>query len=283
VFSERIIHLLIQRGINSMIRFAKSLLCMAAIAGAIMFGRASPAYADIDIQLTIADNSGDSITGTYDFTTSKLLSSTGTGSYSGFFAATTVNGQEVLALVGGAVGGYNVTVSAAVTNASGTPTLAFVNSTNNTISGTGTGLTITSSADGFTTPSSPPAPALLLSTSSSATTNSGNTVTSVTYAGYAGTTLSGSELTSASASYSTPGGAGSGSGPNIYSVFSNGGPYSRTDVLSIGAGNAQFGSLSGQVDVTPLPEPASMMTALAAMPFLAMGAWLRRRKQVAIA
>jgi hypothetical protein len=265
-------------------RFARSLLCVVAIAGAIMLGTASPARADIDIQLTISDKAGDSVTGTYDFTTGKLTNSSGTGSFSGFFAASTVGGQEVLALVGGAVGGYNVTVSAAVTNASGTPTLAFINSTNNTISGTGTGLTITSSADGFTTPSSPPAPALLLATSSSANTNQGNTVTSVTYSGYAGSTLGGSDLSSTSASYSTPGGSGSGSGPNIYGVFSNNGlPYSLTDVLSVGAGTAQFGALSGQVDVTPLPEPASMMTALASVPFLALGAWMRRRKQVAIA
>jgi hypothetical protein len=60
-----------------------------------------------------------------------------------------------------------------------------------------------------------------------------------------------------------------------------------TDVLSftftLSAGSGQDTANVSASTVAVVPEPASMLAALSAAPFLALGAWLRRRKQVAIA
>ncbi|HTU19784.1 MAG TPA: hypothetical protein VMG10_17105 [Gemmataceae bacterium] len=61
-------------------------------------------------------------------------------------------------------------------------------------------------------------------------------------------------------------------------------PFSLTDVLTFTFTSDGTGPDTANVSagtVASAPEPATMITALAAMPFLGIGAWLRRRKQAA--
>jgi|SRR5579884_341726 len=95
-------------------------------------------------------------------------------------------------------------------------------------------------------------------------------------------------LQTASASLGAPGTAALVFSPSTVTTQVPGGtPFSMTDVLTftftLSAGSGQDTANVSASTVAALPEPSSMMAAFAAMPFLAIGAWLRRRKQVAIA
>lgn len=264
-----------------MFRFAKWLLCVAVIAGAIMIGTASPARADTEIMLTISDNVGDSTTATYDFDSHSFVNSNGalgntTGTAPGtFFTLPAPAGQQELAFTG-TVGAYTVTLSDTTSNAPGGAS-AFVNSTNSTVTGNGTGLTFETSAELFSSPSSPPAPALVLSTDSSTTGLGLNSPNMATYTGSAGTALEGNQYASASGSYAI-GPTGSGSGSSISSSPFNATSYTLTNTQTLGSGGLAL-DISGKTEVTAVPEPASVMTFLSAVPFFGLGAWLRRRKQ----
>jgi hypothetical protein len=263
-----------------MFGFVKWLSCVAALAGAVMLGTASPARADIELELTIT-TSGGSVTATYDYTTGEFLNSGGAnGNGSGYTGSFTTFGStsstQQLSFAG-TIGGYTVDLSTSTANVPGSSTEAFVNTDNSQVSGTGTGLTITTSAATFTNPASPPAPALLLSTDSSVTGNS--STTTVGYTGSAVSMPSGSDLASVSGSYTVQSSSATGSGPNLTTTFSST-SYALTDTLNISSGTVSL-DVSGFTEVTPLPEPATLMTAFTAVPFLGLGAWLRRRKQVA--
>jgi hypothetical protein len=239
-----------------MFRFTKWLPVIVGLAVAVTLAATAPARAEIVIDYSL--DGGTTIL-------QAASSSTNTVTFSG------------------ALGGYTIGVSAGVTNAGGTPTLAFVNSTNNTIMGSNTsnpndGLILYVSADGFTSPGSPP-PALL-STGSSANTAPNSSAVTVTYAGYVGTSLlDNSVAVVGPGTYTAPGNAGSGSGTDLSTLFNAPSSYTLTDVLSISAGSVNIAGLNGNVDVTPTPEPATMMAAFTALPFLGIGTWLRRRKQ----
>jgi hypothetical protein len=60
------------------------------------------------------------------------------------------------------------------------------------------------------------------------------------------------------------------------------GGYSLTGVVTFdlsGGGKANFGD---QINVTPTPAPAGVLLALSAFPCLGIGAWLRRRRNLAV-
>jgi hypothetical protein len=258
----------------------------AVIAGVVMLGTASPARADTELMLTLTDGSGDSATATYDFTTKSWVNSNGSSGngfgFSGSFSESgSASGNQILQFYG-ELGGYSVMVSTSTSNAPGGIN-AFVNTSNSSVTGSGSGLAIETSAETFTSPSSPPAPAVELTASSSTTGFNDNATTSANYAAYAGTSLGGSQIASVNGSYTIDSG-GTGNGLPINSnPLTNVSSYSLTSIVSINGGAIDLSNINARAEMVALPEPTNMMAALSAVPFLALGAWLRRRKQVAIA
>ncbi len=154
--------------------------------------------------------------------------------------------------------------------------------TNN--SGTAQTITIEVSAQDFTTPHSPPA--LMLGDTVSGSVVNGTVSGSVQAYADATNALFGQGFsdpglnltiptTNAQGSFSVNGAAVSG-----FNAPANGYSLTFVETLTLSAGASL--TLTGG-NVATLPEPTSMMAALSAVPFLALGAWLRRRKQVAIA
>ncbi len=181
----------------------------------------------------------------------------------------------------GAAGTYNVILSAATDNVPGTPANANVRVFNSTVTGSGNGLILYFSADGFTNPHSPPAD--VLSTSSSGTNMA---VSQLDYAGYVGSTLASvpgggyqSIATAGPGTYSPLTNGGAGSGPSIYTTFNAPSNYVLTQAVSFGAGNINVGTITAEADVTPTPAPASLTLLFSGLPLLGLGRfWLRRRQ-----
>jgi hypothetical protein len=248
-----------KKGIKGMFRFVIWLPCVAALAGAIMLGTAGPARADIELTLTNlstgATASGDpGVTGSTDVYT------------------------------GGTLGNIQIMGSIGFTTSS-TSTNAITELDTYSLTNTGTTaqtLQIMVSANGFTTPSAPP-PMDIFDTISGSTATGSISGTAQGYAD-ASNTLGGTGFSNPglALSYSASGpsqpfqGTLSGFSPG----FSNSGAYALTfiETITLDAG-ASVTLTGGNVQSVATPEPTSVITACTAVPFLVLGAWLRRRKQ----
>jgi hypothetical protein len=245
-----------------MIRFRKLLPLAAVLAGAVVLGTPRAAHAYIEVDYSV------------DGSARTFGNSSNTGTV--FFG-------------GDLLGVYNVALNFSTTNTPGNNALALVTSSNNTVttdtgvSGTHT-LTIYVTSLDFTNPTSPPP--TVLGTASSGTTAAGSGKVTVTYAGYADATNTkfGTQVAAGPGSYdivATGGQGGNGGGPALTNSFSpNGAKYSLTDVLKIQTTDSvNITNVTGNVNVTPTPAPAGAVLALSGLPFVGLGAWLRRRKQ----
>jgi hypothetical protein len=234
----------------------------AVIAGAFMLGTAGPARADILLNLTDTTTGG---------STGNLGGAGNSVSYSG------------------AVGDFSVSIAEGSSNSPGGPYKALTQQGTVTITNNGASaetLQILVSANGFTSPQSPPPLNVSDTVSGSVLTG---TLTNGSAQGFAdaSNTLGGEGFAGAALSFGpTTGGTNNASfsQSGVVDGFSpNGSPYSLTfiETFTLSAGGS-ITVTGGNVEAV-VPEPANMMAALSAVPFLALGAWLRRRKQVAIA
>lgn len=248
-----------------MFRFMKCLFCAGALAASVLLGTASPARADLELQLI----SGSSIPTTVDS-----------------------KSNDGPAVFNGTVGVFNVCWSAGASNSpGGTAALACEGALSITnTSGSNATITIEVSAQGFTSPTSPP-PLLLGDLVAGTVTGKGTTVSGIAE-GYADATNtlfgegfsdSGLDLTiPKTTSGNTFSVTGTAVNPNGFSPNQH--AYSLTFVetftLSAGATLSLTGGgikTEGNVDPpNPLPEPATLTAAFTAMLFLGFGAWRRR-------
>lgn len=281
MFSERIIHLLIQRGINCMIGFRKLPLLGAVLAGiAILASPCLQARADFEVQVyddgvlqtgifAVANNNGLLFYGST--TNFSISSGIGTSNNPGSQGGSNLNlaSSEQISTKFGTTGG--------------THTIQIVLSENDWTAPTGTPLNLTSSAGGsfgYVAGATPGATDSVAATYQGFLDNT-NTLFGMPVGGS-------TSLETASASLNSAGTASLVfNPPSTTSQVPGGVPFSITDVLTfkftLAAGSGQDTAQVSASTVASLPEPASMMAALTAVPFLALGAWLRRRKQVAVA
>jgi hypothetical protein len=245
--------------------FRRRLLAAAAVAATALLYSGSRADAGFQATLFAGGSSTTIVDG-------------GLGDFDGLANGTIVIVSQV-------VGGYTFTTTLTETNTPGGPTVAFVNSGTNDVSGTGaTTIAILASANGFTSPVTPPS----LDAISGATfqvkaaTNPGNTFT-VSYLA----TLDSSNSLSNSL---TPGGTVIGSGgPDTIGTPSGNAdqndnrllssvnaPYALNLLLVAKANNAGQNNidLDGTLVLQPVPAPGGLVLLGTAVPFLGL---LRRR------
>jgi hypothetical protein len=242
-------------------RYLKNSALLLGLAVVGLLGAASPAAATIEVDYSI--DGGARTFGAASATNTVIWTQTGLG------------------------GLFDVTLSFNTSNAPGTPQLATVTGSQNQVFTTATysgehHLTFFISANGFTSPQSPPPTQL----SVAATTLLANSVNPVvtTYTGFASTSnalFDMSQTSTPTGNYSANGQFGSGSGSALSSLFSpNGATYSLTKRLDLDiTGPAGITNLSSNLQVTPTPVPAGIVMALSGMPVLGIGAWMRRRRQ----
>jgi hypothetical protein len=137
------------------------------------------------------------------------------------------------------------------------------------------------SSTGFTSPQSPPP--LNLKTASSITEDSGHTVVHFTsYADSSNTLfgMTGGTVVSNGVSYSATGQQGTGATANPTLFSPNGATYSLTNTgqYTMDAGTS-LTVVSGNTTVTATPAPPGVVLALSALPVLALGQWMRRRRK----
>ncbi|HTU19785.1 MAG TPA: hypothetical protein VMG10_17110 [Gemmataceae bacterium] len=254
-----------------MFRFAKWLPCTAAFAATVLFGTARSARADIELTLTEVNTS-------YSYNSGDV-----TGDSVGFMGGSV--GDFSIFMAGGSSNGFGTTADALVQEGA-----MFIKNT----SSTAETLQIIVSADGFTSPIVPPLTLydVVNGTTADSSVNAPNvSVSDGTAQGYANTSnvlgdisgpgvIDGSALSFQASGPSTNFSAGS-NGPLSGSVEVDAvtAPYSLTfvETFTLSAG----GSLTmtdGNLQMLT-PEPASLMAALTAVPFLGLGAWRRRRKR----
>ena len=241
-----------------MFRFKKWLPPAMGLAVAVALSAAAPVRADIELEILVGTsvvyNSGDV----------NATSFANSGSADG------ITWQFSGGVTSSPNGGY--------------PNIALDQSTfqlSNTSRSTQT-VTVEFSANNFTTPTTPPP--LYISSASSVAGGTGSL--SVNFNSYIGnnTLLDTSGPSSGAVVYSESGQYGAGGGPAVGTVVQMlpQNPFSVTSVGTYTLGNgATVNNIGGNTELTSLPEPASIVTAFAAMPFLGLGAWLRRRKQAA--
>jgi hypothetical protein len=180
---------------------------------------------------------------------------------------------------------YNVIGTISFTNTPGTATLGLLDvsyniSTRNLTGGAnGTGglATLEASATGYTQPTVNP---LTLSNTFNGNGSGTGSITSQAYADPA------NGLFSEGGGFPSPGPVGpfpigqSGGFNGAGSVlFNKGGtPYSLTDVLTFNLNPNSNVSGDSQDEVTPYPAPASLLLIASGVPFMGLGAWLRRRR-----
>lgn len=241
-----------------MIRFTKWPLWVAVLAGAFMLGTANPARADMQLQL---------IEGTSTTT-----------------ASSTSNAGPVL--YNGNVGSdFTVTIAYGDSNSPGGLSALAEESTTKITNNSSNDATITIqvSAQGFNSPESPP-PLTVLDTVSGSVLTGG--LVSGTAQGFADSTnaLFGTGFASTLLKFGPNGPSTSFAQNGAVGGFSpDGKTYSLTFTETFTLAGHTTITLSGGNVQAVVPEPTSMLAAISAMPFLALGAWLRRRRQVAIA
>jgi len=188
-----------------------------------------------------------------------------------------------IGVIGQTVGGYTFDFTLTRTNTPG-GALAFINHGTNSISGSvATTIQIIASANGFTAPTGPltaisgstdqfldPTPsAQTADVSYSAYLDEGNALASSVPAG----TLIGSD-----GPKTITGSAGNATLSDTRFISATA-PYALTLQLQAVLNNsgANYIDLDGTLSVTPVPAPAGLALALAGMPVLGLGVWLRRR------
>jgi hypothetical protein len=232
-----------------MIRLAKWLSCLAAFAGAVLFGTANSARADIQLTLT-NETTGASASGVVGNNNDSFTGSVGDLSLT-IQTAPVYNGPgdtNVLSLV----------PNAYITNLSTT---------------TAETLQIVVTATGFT---DSPGSSLAVTDMASGTVTSGS-ITNASAQGFAdaSNSLDGTGFASTLLSIQ-PDADGSFSASGSVDGFSPSSSYSLTfvETFTLSAGGS-ITLTGGSVDPA-VPEPASLMAAFTAVPFLGLGAWLRR-------
>lgn len=240
-----------------MIRFSRCLTVAAAVAGLSLLGMASPARASIELVLTQTSGGG----------------GTGTG--------TAVGNTDTFS---GTVGDFAVTVSIATSNSPGSPSLAYTTGSAITITNNGANtetLQILSSANGFTSPSSPP-PLNVTDTVSGSVTS--GTIVSGNAQGFASLTNALGAETFASTKLviaTVPGGTSFSANGDV-GGFNATSTYSLTFVENITLSAGGTVTVTGGNVETVVPAPAGLVLALAGLPVLGLG-YLRRRRQAQVA
>jgi hypothetical protein len=197
--------------------------------------------------------------------------------------------NNTIAVISQVVGGYTFTFELAVTNTSGTPTLAFVNSSVGSVDGFGAGtIQIVVSANGFTNPVSPPD----LMAISGATFQTLPQNTSGYNVGYTAA-LDTSNVLSTTAAGTVIGSAGpigissigNASPSDIENIGAVTGPYTLNlsfTADALGSGRNVI-DIDGRLEVRPVPAPAGLILAATALPFVGVLRRRLRRPEVATA
>jgi PEP-CTERM motif len=237
----------------------------ALLAGAVMLGASAPAKATFVVTITVTNQT-------------TLVSTTVTHTFGGAptagFSDSTLAGTNTIAFTGLV---QDIAFSVATTansNGPGTPTLAALSISSNTVNNTSASAAelfkIVTSDNSFTAPSSPPPVTLRTSTSGTLTTG---TLSSGTFDATADG-ITGPTLTFAA--------SGTGSvavnGTPVNGSIA-GTPYTITDTYqaTLAAGSTTA-SIGGTATVVPTPEPTTVASALAGLGLFGGGYWLRRRK-----
>jgi len=243
----------------------------ALLAGMAILG-ATPARAAL--VLTITQDGNGSISASMDTTTGTITPGPTSGTATGTFTPSInpITGEKTLAF-NGTVGSVFFDLSvAATTNTPGTPTLAKLNLSSNTITnldGAGQSFSISSSATGYTAPTGDVTGEI--SNSGTLTTGSisagsftgtadGHTFGPLTFA------ATGTAVSLANNPPGTP-----------ISGFPTTSPYTMSETLAgtLGA-NSSTASLGGTLVITVAPEPSTVAAALTGVSLVGLGA-LRRR------
>jgi hypothetical protein len=233
-----------------MFRLVKGLPCLAALAGAFLLSMVSPARADF--RITLQEGAQTPVTAN--------------GANSAFYSGAVGSDFSVTAISGSA--------SSSSTNAV-TQGAAFDIKNNGASAET---LTITFSATGFTSPLSPP-PLNILDTVSGSLVSGTVTGTGQGFAGI-GNTLNETTVAGQQLSFSANGASKSFSQSGVVeSAFSPSSAYSLTftETFALSAGG-EITVTGGNVQTVPTPAPPGSVLALTGLPFLGLGAWVRRRK-----
>jgi hypothetical protein len=257
-----------------MIGFAKRLPTAVGLAVAVLVLALGPP-ARADLVLTLSD-------GSQSFTADDnngIITTTPTGGASG---SATLVAPGVL-VVTASLDGFQVNVST-VTGAPaiGNPDSAQLDLSNLSVAynkSSGGTLTLTAYQTGDTV--SPGYPNGILSSSFGGTTANIQLTSAQAWYDATNTGSTSGSYTAFNPAFSST--AGSFNQSSSTEVPLNGGPFALVNQVVLTA-NAGIGVTSfDMMTAVSVPEPASVLSALAAVPFLALGAWLRRRKQVAIA
>ncbi len=257
-----------------MIRFAKRLPTATGLAVAVVvLALGPPARADLVLTLSngtqsfTADDNNGTIT----------TSSTGGGSGSA---------QELspgVLMITASLGGFQVNVSTATgAPAIGNPSTAMLGLSDMSVAYNGSGggqLTLKAYQTGDTV--SPSYPIGMLSSEFGGTTTNMQLTSAQAWYDKTNTGSTSGPYTAFNPAFSST--SGSFDQSSSASVPLNGGPFALVDQVVLTANQGIGASGFHMMTAVSVPEPASMVAALIAVPFLAFGAWLQRRRQVAIA
>jgi hypothetical protein len=257
-----------------MIRFAQRLPTAIGLAVAVVvLALGPPARADLVLTLSNGTQSftADDNNGT--ITTSPTGGAIGTA-------------QEVspgVLLITASLGGFQVNVSTATgAPAIGDPSSAKLDLNNLSLAYNGTAggqLTLTAYQTGDTV--SPGYPIGTLSSDFGGTTTNMQLTSAQAWYDATNTGSTSGLYTAFNPAFSST--SGSFSQSSSTSVPLNGGPFALVEQIVLTANQGVGATSFDMMTAVSVPEPTSMMAAFTAMPFLALSAWLRRRKPVAIA
>ncbi|HEY7426109.1 MAG TPA: hypothetical protein VH682_17900 [Gemmataceae bacterium] len=274
-----------------MFRFAKWLSCAALLAGAFLIGAPQTAHATLTLEIyediggTIKNVTSSAMIGppttNGGITTMSFMLSDANFQFSGGFAETNNPGDP---LTNSNITLNNTTLKYFGTASSGS--LIFAVSDTGFQFNSGTPTNLSSSATLNVTggsPSSPVTDNLTFQSYADANNNLFGVTTSGISTDYSG--LQGG-LVSSSGAFSTgeqnlSATAKGLTGTDASTLVTSGNlgvPFSLTSVAVLTLENGATATITG-TNAVAVPEPASMMAAFTALPFLGLSAWLRRRKQ----
>jgi len=236
---------------------------LAGFAGAVLLIAPAPARASFLLTITVGGDSA-----TYNFGDAM---GTFVGSASGTFTSSGPVGNEKIEFIGD-VDGLHFDARTTNTNSPGTALLAKLNLSGGEIDNnnlTATTFTISSSADGYMQPASPPP----VRFSASGTTNQqSGTTSNATFSATAGLFALSTNIPNASDTDSK-------SSPTATAVVFLPAPYTMTATLTATlSGSGTIGNIGGTAAITTTPEPSTLVALAAGAPVIGLGRWLRRRK-----
>jgi len=238
-----------------MLRYSKFLPLVAiALVGAAILGAPAQARAEFRLSLQEAGVNGGAITQVAtggDFTPLQFSGTYGDFSVT-FFGATSTNGASLSDIMSSTTTIVNL-------NGSSRTLTMYVSQTNFTLP-TGPKLNVESGQSGTLTSGT-----VVLANQFQAYADAGNSIN-----GIGGFTNGAQTATQTGSTFDT----GSANG-----LFTRGsGSYSLTTVSTLNLSGGAILNLSNHENVTPVPVPAGVVLAISGLPFLGIGAWLRRRK-----